>query len=319
MRKAINKEVFIGRIYDHALELKTVQNTESGNYGKEYIGGTIDVATDDDCLNIVQVNFPYVTELTSKGKKSSTYTALNTIINSGKTILNDGKDAATLIKIDTALALNDFYTSRNGEEVLVSAKRNNGGFVNIVTKLPEEDKRNSFECDMLINGTQYVEADPEKNIDKDYLIVKGAVFAYNNAILPVDFVVKSAGGIKYFESLDASPTNLVFTKVWGEVNSETIVRRVEEESAFGEPAVKEYTRTVREWVITGTSKPDSVYEIGDSENGITLDEVKKAMADREVYLADVKKKQDDYQASKNAGSGKTSVATAAATAGGFNF
>ena len=201
MRKIINKERIEGRVYEHNLAIKTVQNSESKNFGTEYIGGTIDIATDDNCLNVIQVNFPYVTETTSKGNKNSTYTALKTIITSGKSVLVDGKDEATMVRIDTALALNDFYTQRNNEEVLVSAKRNNGGFVTIINALGNEDNRNEFECDMLINGTQYVEADPEKNIDNDYLIVKGAVFAYNNAILPVDFIVKNQGGIKYFESL----------------------------------------------------------------------------------------------------------------------
>ena len=315
MRKALNRERVEGRIYDHDLALKTVQNTESKNYGKEFIGGSIDIATDDDNLNIVQVYFTYVTETTSKGNKNATFTALKNIIDNGKTILNNGAENATMVRIDTALALNDFYTQRNGEEVLVSAKRNNGGFVTIVNSLGDADTRNTFECDMLINGTKYVEADPEKNIAEDYLVVKGAVFDFRNAILPVEFVVRNANGIKYFESLDASPQNMVFTKVWGKINSETIVTRREEESAFGEPSVKEYTRTVREWVITGTSKPDSVYEIGDAENGITAEEIKKALADREVYLADVKKKADEYQASKNAGP----VVGDTAAAGAFNF
>ena len=171
---------------------------------------------------------------------------------------------------------------------------------------------------MLINGTQYIEADEERNIAEDYLIVKGAVFNFKNDILPVELICRNKGGIKYFESLDASPQNLTFTKVWGKITSQTIVRRVEEESAFGEPAVKEYTRTSREWVITGTSKPDAVYEIGDSEKGITTEDIKKAMADREVHLADVKRRQDEYQASKNAGA-TTNVTSAPAAAGGFNF
>ena len=321
MRKTLNREHISGRIYDHALALKTVQSTESKNYGKEFINGTIDIATDDDCLNIVQVHFTYVTETTSKGNKNATYGALKNIIENGKTILNDGAENATIVKIDTALALNDFYTSRNGEDTLVSAKRNEGGFVTIIQKMEDADNRNTFECDMLINGTRYVEADPEKNIAEDYLVVKGAVFDFRNAILPVEFIVKSKGGIKYFESLDASPQNMTFTKVWGKINSETIVTKREEESAFGEPAVKEYTRTIREWVITGTSKADAVYEIGDAENGITTEDIKKAMGDREVYLADVKKRQDEYQASRNAGSASSTASAAAAPAaqGGFNF
>ena len=315
MKKAINRERISGRIYEHNLAVK-VTGESSKNPGTEYIGGTIDVATDEDCLNVVTVNFTYVTETTKSGGKNNTFTALKNIIDNGKTVLVDGKDAATMVRIDTALGLNEFYTSRSGEETLVQAKRNEGGFVSIVNKLDGEDARNTFEFDMLINGTRIVEANEEKNIPADYLVVKGAVFNFRNDMLPVELVVKSAGGIKYFESLDASSSNLVFTKVWGKIESQTIVDKREEESAFGEAAVKEYTRTVKEWVITGTAK--ETYEMDDEQNGITADEVKKAMADMEVRLADVKKRQDEYQASKSATSAPASAGTTAAS-GGFNF
>ncbi len=318
MRKPINKEHVEGRVYEHNLAIKTVQNRESANFGKEFIGGSLDIATDEDCLNIVTINFTYVTETTSKGAKNDTYAALKTIIESGKTVMLDGKDAATMVKVDTALGVNDFYTSRNGQEELVSAKRNEGGFVHIVNKLADEATRSTFEMDMLINGTRLVEANEERNIPADYLVVKGAVFNFRNAILPVEFIVKNEGGIKYFSSLEASNANLVFTKVWGTINSETIVTKREEESAFGEAAVKEYERKVREWVITGTAK--ETYEIGDEQSGITVAEIQKAMSDRETYLADVKKRQDEYQASKNNGT-TTNAGGAGVTAaqGGFNF
>jgi hypothetical protein len=314
MRKVLNKEHIEGRVYEHNLAIKTVQNSESKNFGKEFIGGTLDVATDEDCLNIVTVTFTYVTEMTSKGSKNETFTALKNIIENGKTVLVDGKDAATLVKIDTALAVNDFYTARNGEETLVSAKRNEGGFVHIVNKLCDESARNTFEMDMLINGTRLIEADEERNISADYLVVKGAVFNFRNAILPVEFIVKNPSGIKYFDSLDVSPSNMVFTKVWGKINSETVKTVKTEESTFGEAKVTEYERTVKEWVITGTA--NEPYELDDEKNGITMEEIKKALADREVYLADVKKRQDEYQASKNSA---TPVAGVTAAQGGFNF
>jgi len=321
MRKTVNKERIEGRLYDISqLALKTVQNTDSKHFGEDFIGGSIDIATDEDCLNIVTVHFTFVQATYSSGKPNNTFGVLKNLIENGKTVLADGKDNASLVRIDASLGLNDFYTSRNGEETLVSAKRNMGSFVNSVTRLAEEDARNTFECDMLINGTRYVDANPERNISEDYLVVKGAVFDFRGSLLPVEFVVHNKGGINYFESLDASPQNLVFTKVWGKINSETIVDRREEESAFGEPAVKEFNRTVREWVITGTSKPDAVYEIGNSENGITAEEIKKANADREVYLAGVKKRSDEYQASRNSGNtGSSAIVTAPAAQGGFNF
>ena len=317
MRKIVNRERVEGRVYEHNLNMKVTGET-SKHPGTNYINGTLDVATDEDCLNIVTVNFTYVTETTSKGTKNDTYNTLKNIIESGKTILLDGKDAATMVRIDTALGVNDFYTNRNGEEQLVSAKRNDGGFVHTESKLGDETKRNFFECDMLINGTRLVEADEERHIPADYLIVKGAVFNFRNAILPVEFVVKNPGGIKYFESLEASPSNMVFTKVWGKIESQTIIDKREEESAFGEAIVKEYDRKVREWVITGTAKEP--YEMGDEQTGITVDEIKQMLADRETYLADIKKRNEEWQAQRVTGNtASQNVAAAPAAVGGFNF
>ena len=318
MRKTINKETISGRLYDISqLALKKVENQASERYGQEYIGGSIDIATDDNCLNIVTVYFTFVQATYSSGKVNNSYTVLKNLLTNGKTVLVDGADKATLVKVDAALGLNDFYTTRNNEEILVSAKRNNGSFINIVNKLDDPDNRSTFQCDMLINKVTRVEANEENNITEDYVIVRGGVFDFRGAILPVEFIVRSKGGMNYFESLNVDKTHLVFTKVWGVINSKTIVDRREEESAFGEPVIKEYTKTVREWLITGTSKPESVYEIGDEETGITKEEIDKALADRQVYLADVKKRADDYQAAKNAA--KAPVAPAVANIGDFGF
>lgn len=315
MKKAINRERIEGRVYDHNLAVKVTGET-SKHPGTEYINGTLDIATDDEDLNVVTVNFTYVTETTSKGNKNETFSVLKRIIDNGKTVVADGAESATLVKIDTSLGLNDFYTNRNGKEELVSTKRNDGGFVSIVSQInPIEAKRNRFECDMLINGTRLVEADEERNIPSDYLVVKGAVFNFRNAILPVEFIVKSSGGIAYFESLETSPSNMVFTKVWGEIKSQTIVNKREEESAFGEAAVREYERKIREWVIVGAAKEP--YDMGDEQTGITTEEIKQMLSDREVYLANIKRRAEEWQLQKAAIPSVSPNVSAAV--GSFNF
>ena len=317
MRKTINKVRLEGKVYDKSsLTIKTVKDQTSKNFGKEFIGGSLDIATDDDGLNIVTIYFTFVTPTYSSGKKCATYDVLKEIIDSGKTILTDGIDEAQMVSVDGAIEINDFYTSRKGEETLVSPKRVRGSFLNKIRKY--SDKRNSFECDMIINGSTLVEADPERNIDEDYLKIKGAVFDFRGAILPVEFCVHDPDGINFFQSLEATANNMTFTKVWGFINSYTIVNKTEVQSAFGAPAVKEYEKPVREWVVNGTYMADKFYEIGDSETGITADEIKKALADREVHLAEVKKKSDEYQASRNSSSG-ANAASAPAAEGGFNF
>ena len=318
MKYKQNSERIEGRIYQHDLAIKTVQNQSSQNFGKEFIAGTLEVAVDDAGLNVIPVHFTYVTEVTSKGQTNRTFTVLKKIIDEGKTIVTDGMDEATKVRIDTALALNDFYTN---DDSLVSIKTNEGGFVTIINELSGENERNTFSADMVITGVTRVEADEEKNIKEDYVTVKGAIFNFRGDLLPLEFIVKNAGGMKYFEDLGASNSEPVYTKVWGRINCETKTTIVEEESAFGEAAVKKYERKTKEWVITGTAKVP--YEFGDEEI-LTGEELTKAMQAREVMLADIKKRSEEYKAQKAAGNTnsthKTQIgAKPAAKAGTFNF
>lgn len=318
MKYKQNSERIEGRIYQHDLAIKTVQNQSSQNFGKEFIAGTLEVAVDDAGLNVIPVHFTYVTEVTSKGQTNRTFTVLKKIIDEGKTIVTDGMDEATKVRIDTALALNDFYTN---DDSLVSIKTNEGGFVTIVNELSGENERNTFSADMVITGVTRVEADEEKNIKEDYVTVKGAIFNFRGDLLPLEFIVKNAGGMKYFEDLGASNSEPVYTKVWGRINCETKTTIVEEESAFGEAAVKKYERKTKEWVITGTAKVP--YEFGDEEI-LTGEELTKAMQAREVMLADIKKRSEEYKAQKAAGNTDSTHkaqtgAKPAAKAGTFNF
>lgn len=310
MRKNINTEHIEGRVYQHELSLKKVQNKESENYGKEFISGTLDIATDEEGLNVLTTHYTYVTETTKAGKKNATFAALKKIMDEGKTWIEDGKDNATKVKIDTALALNDFYVQ---DDTLVSAKRNEGGFVTIVDKLCDFSERNTFSADIVITNVNRVEADEEKGIEKDYVVVRGAIFNFRNELLPVEYIVKNDAGMNYFENLEASPSNPIYTKVWGKIISETSVTTKTEESAWGDAAVKTYEKKTKEWVVTGTAKVP--YDFGDPEV-MTTEELTKAMQDREVYLAEVKKKSDEYKAQKAAGN--TTSAPVAAK-GGFNF
>ena len=292
MRKIVNREHIEGILFQHDLELKTVQNETSANYGKEFIAGNVEIAVDEEGLNVIPVHFTYVTEVTNSGKKSPTFTALKRIIDEDKSIVSVGKDEAFKIKIDTALSVNDFYSN---DDQLVSVKVNEGGFISIVNNLCDEKERNTWEADMVITGCNIIEADPEKNIDADYMQVKGAIFNFRNELLPIEFILRNKDGFKHFEDMDASPAEPTFTKVWGRINCLTKTTTVEEETAFGEAAVRTYERKVKEWEITGTPKVIS-YDFGGED--LTVEELTKAMQDRELKLADIKKRSDEYKAQK---------------------
>jgi len=168
---------------------------------------------------------------------------------------------------------------------------------------------------MVITNVSHIEKDEEKNIEEDYVSVRGAIFNFRNDLLPVDFKVKNAEGMKYFEGLGATNSNPIYTKVWGKIISTTITRTSEVESAFGEAAVRTYSNSNKEWVITGTAKVP--YDFGD-ENILTAEELTKAAQNREVYLAEVKKRAEDYKANRAAGN-TTATATTATKTADFKF
>ena len=310
MRKAINTERIEGRVYQHSLAVKTVQNQTSANFGKEFISGNIEVAVDEEGLNVIPVHFTYVTPTTNAGAENRTFTALKRILDGGKTWVTDGKDEALKVRIDTAIALNDFYTQDGN---LVSTKVNEGGFVTIVSELGVENERNTFAADMVITGVTRVEKNEERNIEEDYVTVKGAIFNFRNDLLPVEFVVRNETGMKYFEDLGVTGAEPLYTKVWGKIECRTIVNEVKEDSAFGEASVRTYERKTKEWVITGTAKVP--YDFGD-EKILTSEELTKAMQDRQTLLAEIKTRSDEYRAQKAA---STPAPATTAAPGGFNF
>ena len=310
MKNMINKTHIEGYIYEHDLKEK-VTGENSKKPGTTFITGTVSVATDDACVNIVPVHFTYVTALTSSGKTNATYTTLANIVNGTiGTIMKDGKDKAGKIRIDSALGLNEFYSNRDGVEELVSVKRNEGGFAHVVDVLADDEKtRNTFECDMLITGVVRLEANEEKKIPEK-VIVKGAIFDYKKSLLPVEFTALNSKAMDYFEDLGASKQEPVFTKIWGRQVSETIVKTTTEKSAFGDDMVRETKSTRKDFVITGASQDP--YE-WDAEGVLTVAELNEAITARETYLATVKQRQDEYNASKSA------TAPKAPTNAQFNF
>lgn len=306
----INRTKIEGYLYQHSLELKT-SGPNSKNPGTEFITGTIDIATDNELLNIVSVHFTYVTATTSSGKANSSFPILSDIIN-GKhgSVMANGKDNAVKLSIDSAIGLNEFYSDRSGKEELVSVKRNEGGFIHIVNELNEDEKkRNTFDVDMIITNVRHIDADEEKKTPEK-VIVKGAIFDFRKALLPVEFSAINPYAIAYFEGLEASPKNPTFTEVRGRQIAETIVRQIVEESAFGEASVREVRSSNKDFVITW-ARPEP-YE-WDAEGTITAAELTEAMTARETQLATMKQRQDEYKASKG------QAAAFAPAAGGFDF
>jgi hypothetical protein len=269
--------------------------------------------------NIVTVHFTYVTPTYAKsGSANATFTALQNIIN-GVTcnVMEHGVDRAAKLRIDSQVGLNEFISNRNGAEELVSAKRNEGGFIHVVQTLAAaEGLRDTFKTDMIITNCRRVEADPDRGTEEK-MFVKGYIFDFRNALLPVDYVIYSTDGMDHFEGFEASEKNPVFCCVNGHQVSKTVTTvRQSESTGWGEQFAQEVTSSQREFVITGVTDP---YE-WDSETTITAQEYKQALQDREMTIAEIKRRQEEYNASRAQTQAPAANTAANASAiAGFNF
>lgn len=292
MKKMINYVTAEGYFYKHDLT-KKVTGPQSKNPGTHFISGTVDIATNDSITNIITFRYTYVTATTSSGKPNPNYKILSDIIDGKyKSVMQDGKSVATKFSIFSTVGLNEFY-DREGE--LVSAKINDGGKISVIADLnSDEADRCMFYTDMLITGARQLEANEEKGLP-ERVIVKGYIFNWRNEMLPVEYTASSSKAMDYF--LDLAPTEKkpLFTKVWGRQVSLVYKVTRTEDNAFGESKVVETERHRKEYTLTGGSVEP--YEF-DDETTITKEEIKKALADREVKLATEKKRREEYVASK---------------------
>lgn len=310
MKKIINKAHVEGKLYEVNLEEKVSQKTQM-----TFIRGKVAVQTDEEGLNVVTVDYNYVPTHFKSGKENKTYKVLRQLMSSGKSVTKNPDEVATLVKLSPSISLNEFYIDEDGSDKLVSHMTPEGGFADIVNTLSTDpNDRATFELDMVITSVFMVDGDPDTDT-KDKLVLKGATFNFRDEMLPIEVAVTSDQGMKYFEGLEISANNPVFTKVWGKIVNETLITQITEESAFGEPTVKEVKKTKRGYIVTGTSKVP--YEF-DDESTMTAAELQEHVANREVSLVEKLQSQKEYQANKNAGI-TTGAATPPPAEGGFYF
>lgn len=299
-KNMVNESRVEGYLYSYDLNA-AVTGKESKTPDTEYIRGTINIATDDKMTNIVPVYFMFVTKKTKTGKTNLTYSILNDILNKKlKSVMDFGTEEASKLSINSSIGyLREFYDLRKEPPELVTEKGNVGGFIKVVSSLSEEEKvKNVFKTDMVI--TSAIRRESEDDIPEK-MTIKGVIFNFRNDILPVEYSVLNPAAMDYFEALEISSRNPVFTKVWGHQISETVVTKKVEETAFGEEYVQESTRSHKDFIITGAIREPYAW---DDESTITAEELKEKMAERETYLATIRSRQEDYQKNKNKNSAK---------------
>lgn len=311
MIKMKNQVHIEGRLYEHKLERK-VSGATSKNPGTPFISGTIDIATDDECMNVVSVHYTYVTATTAKGRPNPTYAILDDIVTNNKSVMNVGVDEAIRLRAETSIGLNEFYSDRNGESTFVSNKRNEGGLLFYMTDPFKEklEQRSRFETSMLITKIREIEADEERNLPAK-VMVSGYIFDFRNALLPVEYTARAEKAMDYFLSLtDVNENHPFFTNIIGQEVSQVVSHTITEEGAFS-TEVRTVTSTTRMFeILFGDKDPLG----SDWEEAISAAELKEALQNREILKADIKTRQEEYQATR-----AKATPTAAVKGGNYQF
>lgn len=278
MKTFINKASVRGYLFDSSL-----RDGISKGSGKPYISGSIDVATDEEALNVVRVSV-FAFDKYNNGNDNPTYQFLTEIMNAaGSDTFQQCGTNCTKVRVDGEIECND-YVNRNGD--FVESKRIRARFVHPVRAgeaLFIDPKRPAtFEADMLIKN--YVER--EGSDGEQYIDLNGYVFNYRGDFLPVTFSVYTKAGIAYFEDNGVSPNQPMLTKVCGVIRTSVVKTQHEsaEEMAFGEPVVTQSERSFRVWEVTSAGLAQ---DFG-SDDVMTVEDVKAGLAAREQHIADVK-------------------------------
>lgn len=313
MRKMLNKVTIIGKVYafgdargkDVLSMKKTGPTAKTPN--TDFFGGTIQIAVDPECTNIIPVHFSYVAAKFSKDKENKSFGVLANIVNTQKCVVNNGFEEAPLVEIDASVDLNDFYQNPEDASTLVSSKRVEGSFIKTRAMFPVDPAEcNAFRTDMLIKTVTRVEATENQ---PEHGLLKGFVFAYGGRILPVDFRINDMKGVDYFESLVDDGASL--TTVWGNLFFNTQIVEKTEESAWGAPKVTKYENRKRDWLIGGSAA--TPFDLSNPEI-LTVEEIEEALAKREVYLAEERQRALDWKQNKNTVAAPANTAPAAPVA-----
>lgn len=286
IREAIN-EVFIeGTLKEKNLELATI-DTENGK--TEVIRGELIITTDENSEHRVRI---YANKLTKERKENSVYKGLVTVMNEYVSIaeaLKNGQTEESAVKVRVAkgkLGLNEFYTP-NGE--LRSFPSISTNFINRV------DKNFSPKAEFSIEA-YFDSFKPEMKNDEETgrLIVNTIVPLYGGKVIPLTFIASDEDVVDYLQTnYEAKRTS----KIWGELINTVEITKTEEKG-FGKSKEKVITKTIHELIITGGE--EEMYDEED-EKSYSTDLIKKAMAERDIYLDELLKnsKKDNKSGNKS--------------------
>jgi len=284
IREALN-EVFIeGILKEKNLELATV-NSEKGK--QDVIRGELIITTDEKSEHKVRV---FANKLTKDNRENSVYKGLVTVMEEYVSIADalkngataeEAKNSATKVRITKGrLGINDYYTP-TGE--LRSYPQITTNFVNRVDETKGFTPKAEFTVEMFFKA---IKKEIKNEEETGRLIIEGIVPMYGGVVAPITFVAGDEDTVNYLEmNYEVGKTG----KVWGEIVN-VVETTVKVEKGFGKSKEKIIVNVLNELEITGGEEEQ--YD-EDDERSYSVDVIKAALAERDIYLDELKKKSKD--------------------------
>lgn len=291
LRQATSKLSVEGILAESTLEEVTKD-------GKTSIRGNVVIQTTPE--NQITVNV-FINKLTNAGTENKAYKGIETVMNNYKSIAEVGIDEATKVRITGGqVEPNTYYDNQGMEHSNVRYRSN---FFSSLKATEELEPKADFEIEMYINSIVPEIKDEEET---GRVIVNGIVPLYSGCeVIKLIATNEEIDGLNWAEAISDSYEPGQTGRFYGKIVNEKIpvVKKIPMlGGAVREEVSYKYNNGL---LITGASNP---YDEEDP-NAYSLDAIKKGMAERELALAEKKKKAMEKN---NSNSG---VAKAASTSG----
>ncbi|MEM4994819.1 hypothetical protein WKH56_19855 [Priestia sp. SB1] len=285
IRQGENTVEITGVLAENRLEYYTSQDK------REFIRGQFDIKTATDEIQTIHV---FSSKLKKDGSESAGFKGFETVMNEYKSIQDAGEEAADKVEVrNGTLEMNDYV---GGDGQVKSYPQFSTFFVSRL-RAGEEFKP---KAELTVEGyIQSISAEVKNEEETGRLKLKLVVALFGGAVAPFEFIAPSGEIAEYIdENWEVGQTVTLYADIVNRVEKKEIAQAV----SFGKPKTKTVTNSVREYVITGGSEP---YE-EENAKSYSTEVIKKALAEREVKLEELKNKKKDgkKEAPKKAGFGK---------------
>lgn len=242
----------------------------------EGIGIELDIEVAENEVHTVYAMSKYKKK---DGTENSIAKGLQTILDEYLTVAKHGRENADKVRITQGIiTLNEYFGQ---DKQLHSKPRIITNFVNRLKVDDTFEPKAEFEVEIFVKSVV-----PEIKNDEETGRVKinAIIPLYGGRVIPFEFVVSKEGSQFVEDNYEAGST----VRVYGDIINFKEIIEQEVPVAFGKPQKRVTSKSIREYLITGGTEP---YDEED-KNVFSIETIKKAMVEREIYLQELKSKSE---------------------------